>query len=197
MKKMKIQVYTTTTEPDITPFSMVYGSVWTAYDGGELNPEKLLLFNILYRQVNPYDGKGRTSYEKICVLLKQKPTEQNVNRINKLMTEMRDEHELVWFPEHSGSKDFSYLIADFKLAKLDKKDEQKWIDIKPYFQTQEQRQSRDKPPPTTTMQTDVQPRLAPPEQRSERSNSGGITHISESLGKYQSRPPQTETNTEN
>ena len=194
--KKKIPVHTTTKEPDITPFSMVYSSVWTAYDSGELNPEKLLLFNILYRQVNSYDGKGRTSYEKICVLLKLKPTDQQINRINKLMTQMRDEHELVWFPEHSGSKDFSYLIADFKLAKKPNETEQKWVDIKPYFQSKESSDNRGRERALPKPSAEPMPRHPPPEQRLERSNGEGATSIRDIIRQREIRPPQTNTETQ-
>lgn len=188
---MKIPIYTTTNEPeDTTPFSMIFGSVWKAYDAGELTSEKILLLAILYRQVNPYEGIGRTSYERICTLMKRRATDLNINGINKLMADLR-EQELIWFPNHSGSKDFSYVIADFKLAKKPNETTQKWIDIKPYFQSQKQNDSRDKPSTIATIQPEAQPRPKPPEQRPERSNSGGMAHISESLGKHQSRPPQT------
>lgn len=192
--KSKILVHTTTNESDdIIPFSMIFGSVWKAYDAGELTPEKILLLAVLYRQVNPYEGIGRTSYEKICVLLKRKPTQQNINGINKLMADLKDKHELVWFPNHSGSKDFSYVIADFKLAKKPNETTQKWVDIKPYFQSQKQSESRDKPPPIATIQPEAQPRSEPPAQRSERSNSGGFVKAGEVAKDRYSRPPQTNT----
>ncbi|OGY39954.1 MAG: hypothetical protein A2418_02195 [Candidatus Brennerbacteria bacterium RIFOXYC1_FULL_41_11] len=194
MKKMKITIYTTTNEPeDIRPFSMIFGSAWKAYDAGELTPEKILLLAVLYRQVNPYEGIGRTSYEKICVMLKRKTSQQNINGINKLMADLKDGHELIWFPNHSGSKDFSYVVADFKIAKKPNETTQKWIDIKPYFQSQKQSESSDKPPPIATIQSEAQPRLEPPVQRSERSNSEEITSIKEELRKRWGRPPQTNT----
>ncbi len=194
---MKIPIYTTLTEPEnITPFSMIFGSIWKAYDAGELTPEKILLLAVLYRQVNAYEGIGRTSYEKICVMMKRKPTSLNVNGINKVMMSLRDEHELIWFPNHSGSKDFSYVIADFKLALKPNETEQKWIDIKPYIQSQEQSSSRDSPPPIATIQTDVKPRLPPPKQMSEGSNSGGIKSVGDSIRERYGRPPQTNTDTQ-
>src|SRR3990167_7180356 len=110
--KNKIPIYTTSTEPeDVTPFSMVFGSVWKAYDAGELNTDKLLLFIFLYRKVNPYNGIGHISYTELCVQFKRKTSKQNINAINKLMMELRDEHQLIWFTPHSGSREFPYVIA--------------------------------------------------------------------------------------
>jgi len=196
-KTKKIKVYTTETEPeDITPFSMIFGSVWKAYDAGELTPEKVLLFAILYRNTNPYEGIGRISYEKICVILKRKSTSQNINSINKLMMELKNGHELVWFPKHSGRKDFAYVIADFKLAKKLNETTQKWVDIKPYFQSEKQNASRANAVTNATMQPEAQPRSEPPLQRSGRSNSGGFESIGKVAGGRYSRPSQTNTDNE-
>lgn len=125
--------------------------------------------------------------------MKRKPTPLKVNAINKLMKELRDEHRLIWFPSHSGIKDFSYQIADFKLAKKPNETIQKWVDIKPHFQSREQSQNRESSPPIATIQPEAQPRWKPPEQRSERSNSEGITHIGEDIARRYGRPSQTNT----
>lgn len=172
---------------------MIFGSMWEAYDAGLLTPEKILLLAILYRQVkNPRNGYGSTSYEMLCTMMKRKPTELNINGINKLMADLK-EQKFIWFPNHSGSKDFSYVIADFKLAKKPNETIQKWIDIEPYFQSQKQSGSRDKPPSNATIQPEAQPRSKPPEQRSERSNSGEFKSVGEvAEGRY-GRPPQTNT----
>lgn len=193
-KKMKIPIHTTLKEPDdYTPFSMVFGSVWRAYDAGELNPDKLLIFIILYRKVNPYKGIGLISYTEVCVQLKQKTSKQNINVINKLMMELRDEHQLVWFPPHSGSREFPYVIAKFKLAPLDKKDNDKWIDIDPYFQNKAQSESRAYERPIPKPSPEPMPRHSPPEQRLERSNSEGIKSLGDVIREREIRPPQTNT----
>jgi hypothetical protein len=193
-KKIKIPIYATEKEPeDYTPFSMVFASVWKAYDAGELNPTKLLIFIILYREVNPYNGIGFISYAEVCLNLKQKPIDKNINAINKLVLELRDEHHLIWFPEHSGSREFPYVIAKFKLASIDKKNNDKWIDIESYFQNKDKSESRANEITPTNPLLEPVPRQPPPEQRSERSNSEEITSIKEDIRKRYGRPPQTNT----
>lgn len=194
MKKMNIQVHTTTTEPEgYVPFSMVFGSTWRAFEAGEINREQFLIMNILYKRVNPYNGLGYISYTEVCIALKRKPTKLSINAINKLMVDLRDEHHLIWFPEHKGYREFPYLIADLKLAKKDEKEPTRWVDIKPNLQTQKQNDSRGSSPPIATIQPEAQPRCKPPEQRSEGRNSGGITHIGEDITRRYGRPPQTNT----
>lgn len=198
-KNMKIQVYTMTTEPeDVTPFSMVFGSVWKLFDAGELNLEKLAVYCILYRFVNPYEGIGRMSYAKICTHLKWPVTKQNVNSITKIMKDLKEE-ELIWFPKHSGNRDFAYVVAKFKLAKIEgnKSNQQdRWIDITRYFSPEKQNESRGNESALPTPPSDPMPRYSPPEQRSERSNSGGIKSIRDVIRERGIRPPQTDTNTQ-
>src|SRR3989344_8534714 len=177
-KKIKIQVYFTEEEPeDYTPFSMVFGWVWKAYDAGEINPDKLLLFNFLHRKVNPYNGIGFTSYTELCVQFKRKTSEQNINTINKMMMELRDVHKFIWFPSHSGSREFPYVIAKFKPAQLDKKDKNykdKWVDIDPNFQSKEQSESRGDTRVSAQPPPEPMPRQPMPNQRLERSNDSGF-----------------------
>ncbi|HEY4505757.1 MAG TPA: hypothetical protein VJG67_03635 [Candidatus Paceibacterota bacterium] len=191
-KKMKIPIHTTLTEPeDYTPFSMVFGSVWKAYDAGELNPDKLLLFNFLYRKVNPYNGIGLISYTELCVQFRRRTSKQNINAINKLMMELRDIHQLIWFPPHSGSREFPYVIAKFKFAPLDKKRDDKWIDIDPYFQSKDRSVSRAFERAVPKSSPEPMPRHQPPEQRLERSNDGGFTQVNKNpLDRYQTFPDE-------
>lgn len=190
---MKIIIHIIPKEPeDYTPFSMVFGSVWKAYDGGELSPEKLLLLLVLYRRVNPFNGMGQISYVEICILLRRSPTKQNINTINKLMMDLR-EAKFIWFPGHSGSREFPYVIAKFKLAKNPGNDSDRWVDIEPYFQSKDQSKSRANERTIPSPSPEPVPRQPPPEQRLERSNGEGITSIGDFLRKREIRPPQTDT----
>jgi hypothetical protein len=193
-KKMEIQVHTTDTEPqDYTPFSMMLGSMWRAYEAGEINSTAVMMLHILYKKVNPYNGRGYISYAEICVQLKEKPTELNVNGINKLMKDLRDEHHLIWFPNHSGSREFPYLIDKFKLAPIDKKDNDKWVNIEPNFQSKTQSGSRGDNRTLPKPSSEPMPRQPQPEQRLERSNDEGMTRLSEFMKGREIRPPQTDT----
>lgn len=193
---MKIVVYKTTEEPkDYTPFVLVSGAVFRAYSAGELNGEKILILLMLSKKVNPYNGIGATNYAEISAWLKLKTNRQSINHINKVMVELRDLHKLVWFFEHSGSRDFEYLIADFKLAKNSDNETPKWVDIAPYFQNQDQSQNRSVERASPKPSPEPMPRHPPPEQRLERSNGGEITSIGEDIKKRYGRPPQTNTDT--
>ncbi len=193
-KKTKIPLYTTEVEPeDYTPFSMVFASVWKAYDAGEINPEKLLLFLNLYRGVNPHNGYGFTSYAELCLRLKRRSTKLDENAMNKLMVSLRDDNHLVWFPQHSGSREFPYVLAKFKLAQINSKDKEKWIDIKQYFQSKNQSISRAYEPSLPSTPPEPPPRQPMSEQRLERSNGESITSIKEDLDRRYGRPPQTNT----
>ncbi|MEK6839834.1 MAG: hypothetical protein AABX72_02755 [Nanoarchaeota archaeon] len=197
---MSIKLHTTEKEPeDITPFAMIPQSVWQAYEMGKLNGGKVLLYAILHCHVNPFRGIGVTSYEKICGWLQLKPTKQNINHFNKIMVELRDKHGLIWYPTHSGSRGFEYVIAKYKLGKLsENKDKQpdRWIDIDPYFSRLEKDIGRGNEAATPKPPTEPSPRQQPQEQRSEGRNSGEMTHIGKNLGRYQSRPPYTDTDTQ-
>lgn len=194
MNKMSIPIYTTDKDPeDITPFAWVVAFIWKAYDAGELNVEKVMALLLLHRHVNPYEGIGRTSYAKICTWLKLQPTKQNINHINKVMTDLRDKHELVFFPEHSGSRDFKYVIAGFKFGKKQEDEPSKWIDIKRYFPKQEQSQSRGTNGGSSPTPPEQKPKQLSPQQRFERSNSGGITSVGEDIKNRYGRPPYTNT----
>jgi len=197
MNTMSIKLHTTEKEPeDIVPFAMVPQSVWRAYEMGTLNGERVLLFAVLYCHVNPYRGTGIASYEKICGWLQLKQTKQNINHVNKLMVELRDKHRLIWYPTHSGSRGFEYVIAKFKLAKLPENKEKqpdRWIDINPYFQDKEQSESRGTNGALPKPSSEPMPRHPPPEQRFERSNGDGFISAGEALEKRFGRPSQTNT----
>lgn len=187
---MEIKVHTTNKEPDdVAPFSMVTGKHWKMYDSGKLNPAEILLLTVLYRNVNPYEGKGRASYERICTWMKKSPTPKNANGVNKMMQRLRDELHLVWFPEHKGVKDFEYVLADFKRAKTPNKEKVDWVDITPYFQTLKQSNdigvSESRPEPVPRQPSSI--------QRLERRNDGGTKSIGEIMAQSEIRPPYTNT----
>lgn len=187
---MEIKVYTTNKEPDdIAPFSMATGRQWKLYDAGQLNPTEMMLLLVLYRNVNPYEGKGRASYERICTWMKKSPSPQNANTVNKMMQKMRDELKLVWFPKHIGIKDFEYVLADFKRAKKTKEEAPDWVDIKPHFQTSRQSDIISTP----ESRPEPVPRQTPPIQRLEHRNNGGATRIGEIMARSEIRPPYTNT----
>ncbi len=193
---MEIPIYTTANEPeDYKQFSIVFGSMWKAFDVGELSTEKLLLLLVLYRKVNAFNGKGQISYVEICILLRRSPTLQNINGVNKLMAALK-KAKFIWFPRHSGSREFPYVIAKFKLAKNHESDSDRWIDIEPYFQNEEQNKGRGNEKATTESPPDQKPRQPPPKQRLEGSNGGSIPHISEGLEERLRRGSQTETHTD-
>ena len=196
-KKIKIPIYTSDIQPeDYTPFSMILGRTWKAYDAGELNSEKVMLMSVLYRNINAYNAEGHTSYAGICILLKKQPTEQNINTVNKMMVELRDEHHLIWFLAHSGSRDFAYVLDMFKIATLGSKGKDKWIDIEAYFRQQSPKESRgiERPPPEP--EPEPLQRHAPPEQRSNKTISEMFAGGREILGLPKIRPPQTDTDTQ-
>lgn len=197
---MSIKLHTTEEEPeDIAPFAMIPQSVWRAYEMGRLNGEKILLYAVLHCHVNPFRGKGVASYEKICGWLQLKPTKQNVNRINKLMVELRDKHKLIWYPTHSGSRGFEYVVATYKLGKLpENKDKQpdRWIDIDLYFPRLEQDIGRSSEPTIPISSPEPSPRHPPPEQRLERSGDDGLTSVGEDIRHRKIRPPYTNTDTQ-
>ena len=195
MKKKHFPIYTTPDKPDIEPFSMLTVRVWEKYDLGELDVERLALMAVLYRHVNPHNGTGVTSYAKICTWLQLPPNANNSNHINKLMTELRDAHQLIWFPEHKGSRDFAYVVSDFKFAKNQKNEPRRWIDTKRYFR-KEQSESRGSDIPTNTPPPEAKPSNNPPQQRLERTNDGSVPHIAMYLPKDASRAPQTNTETQ-
>ncbi len=194
MKKKLFPIYTTTDEPDIEPFSMLTVHVWEKYDIGELDVERLALMAVLYRHVNPYNGKGITSYAKICTWLQLPPDENNCNHVNKLMNELRDSHQLIWFPVHKGVRDFAYVVSDFKFAKNQKNEPRKWIDTKRYFREQ-QSESRGSEVRTHIAPPEAKPSQNPLQQRSEKLNDGSMAHISKELQNRFSRGSQTNTQT--
>ncbi|HEY4505799.1 MAG TPA: hypothetical protein VJG67_03870 [Candidatus Paceibacterota bacterium] len=192
--KKKMVVYKTVEEPvDYVPFVMVPGSIFRAYNAGELNSEQLLVYLMLSKKVNPHNGIGATNYAEIAAWLKLKTDAQSNNHINKLMLDLRDENEIVWFSNHSGSRAFEYQLAEYKLAKNSDNEPPKWVDIVPHFPTTEQKQSRvntislPKPPP------EQKPRHPPPEQRLQRSNGEGIKSLGDIISERESRPPYTDT----
>ncbi|MEN9582494.1 MAG: hypothetical protein RL641_448 [Candidatus Parcubacteria bacterium] len=194
MKKTKIIVHKTTEEPkDYTPFVMVAGSIFRAYNAGELNGEKILVFLMLSKKVNPHNGIGAANYAEIAAWLKLKTNEQSTNHVNKLMVELRDKNKLLWFSKHGGSRDFEYVIADYKLAKNSDSEMPKWVDIAPYFQSQEQTKSRTSEKTTPKPSSEPIPRHPPPEQRLERSNDEEFTSLKDVIRKRESRPPYTNT----
>lgn len=193
-KKMEIQVHKSETQPqDYTPFSMMLGSMWRAYDAGEINSRAVMILLILYRKVNSFNGKGYISYAEICVQLKEKSTELNVNSVNKLMKELKDEHRLIWFPNHSGSRDFPYVIDKFKLAPTHNGDKGKWVNIEPNFQTKLQSESRGDIITLPKPLLEPMPMRQLQEQKREGSDSEGMKHIIKDLNKRYGRPPQTDT----
>lgn len=187
---MEIKVHVTNKEPeDIVPFSMVNAAQWKLYEAGRLNATELVLLLVLYKNVNPYEGKGRTSYEKICTWMRKSPSPKNANGVNKMMQRLRNELHLVWFPEHKGIKDFEYVLADFKRAKKTDGEPPDWVDVTQYFQTSEQSDG------TSVSDTHPEPvpRQAPVIQRSEHKNDGGIKSIGEVLARNEIRPSYTNT----
>lgn len=187
---MEIKVHITNKEPeDIAPFSMVTGKQWKLYDAGKLNATELLLLLVLYRNVNPYEGKGRASYERICTWMKKSPSPKNANGVNKMMQRLRNELHLVWFPEHKGIKDFEYVLADFKRAKKSEKEPSDWVDIKPYFQTSNQTAGIG----VSDTHPEPMPRQAPSIQRLVSRNDGGTKSIGEIMAQGEIRPPYTNT----
>lgn len=187
---MKLPIHTTEIEPvDIAPFALVPAFVWKLYDSGELNTDKLLLMLVLYRHVNPHDGMGRTSYEKICTWMQWSTNGKKVNIITKLMAELRDVHKLIYYPEHKGIKNFAYVVAGFKFAKNPQTKKPKWIDINPYFQTSSQKSASAVPEVIKEL-----PQNQPLQnQRLEHRNDGSIKQIGEVLKSSHFRPPYTNT----
>lgn len=187
---MNLPIHTTEIEPvDIAPFALVPAFVWKLYDSGELNRDMLFLMLVLYRHVNPHDGMGRTSYEKICTWMQWSPNGKKVNIITKLMTELRDVHKLIYYPEHKGIKNFAYVVAGFKFAKNPQTKRRKWIDINCYFQTLNQK-------PVSVVREVIrehQQNQPPQNQRLERQNDGSLKSMSELLDSSRFRPPYTNT----
>jgi len=197
---MGIKLHTTEKEPeDIAPFAMVPQLVWWAYEMRKLNGEKVLLYAVLHCHVNPYRGKGIASYGKICGWLQLKSTRQSVNRINKLMVELRDKHRLIWYPTHSGSRGFEYVVAKYKLGKLPEnknKQPDRWIDIDLYFPRLEQDTGGGNEVAAPILSPELAPRQSPQEQRLERSGVSGFTSIGEDTRHWKIRPPYTNTDNE-
>lgn len=193
---MSIPIYTTNKEPeDYTQFSMTVASVWNLYDLGKLSPEEGWLLNVLYKKVNPYKGWGKTSHTELCVAMQMKPTPAKVNRITKMMRRLK-KHELVWFPKHSGSRGFEYVVAKFKFGKLQEKETDKWIDITPYFSSRNQNTGRGENRTFTNPSPEPVQREQPQEQRFQRSETGSFTRISDELSKRFGRGSQTDTETQ-
>lgn len=187
---MEIKVHTTNKQPeDIAPFAMVPSFVWKLFDGGKLNLKELALYAVLHRHVNPYEGKGRASYQRICTWMRLSPSEKNANSVNKMMQRLRDELQLMYFPEHKGIPDFEYLLADYQRGKKDRNEAPDWVDIKPYFQTSKQNGNTGESEPLP----EPVPRQAPVMQRLERRNDGSIKSMDELLDSSRFRPPYTNT----
>lgn len=191
--KKEIPLHTTTEEPEDTiPFTMTYSSVWKAYESGDLTSDKFLIFCILCHLVNPFDGKGRTSYQKIVAILQKSPTKQNINLINKCMVELRDRHKLIWFPEHSGSRGFIFVTDKYKLAPIKEKTPQRWVDVKKY--TEEKRQNIEPIIRRGIAESTIQPlpNQGIPNPSFERRRSGSFEPISDDLEERYGRGSQTE-----
>ncbi len=190
---METKVYTTNKQPeDIAPFAMLPAFVWKLFDGGKLNLKELALYAILHRHVNPYEGKGRASYQRICTWMRLSPTDKNANSVNKMMARLRDELQLIYFPEHKGAPDFEYLLSDYQRGKKERNEAPDWVDIKPYFQTPKQNADIGIP----DVHPEPMPRRALEIQMLENRNNGAIKSIGEIMEKSAIRPPYTDTNTQ-
>lgn len=188
---MKINVHTTDKEPeDIAPFTMIPALVWKAYDG-EITPEMLITFSVLSRHVNPHEGIGRASYAKICTWLQIDANKQHINRVNKVMTSLRNEHKLIWFPGHSGSRGFQYVVANYKLAKRPDKGGDRWIDIGQYFEKSGLDHDRGHAEGPFIARAETKPNEPPPEQRLERYKNPSFTKLGDHFRDRLSRPPYT------
>lgn len=184
---MKIKVHITDKEPDgVVPFTMTPDFVWKLYDSGDINAKEMHLWNVLYRNVNAYNGTGTASHTRICTWMHISPTKQNVNAVTKMMARLR-KLQLIWFPDHKGVRDFAYVLSDFKRAKKLENTPPDWVDIKPYFQTSNQTkgisEAESHPEPAQ--------RRAPENQRSEHRNSAGLQGIGEVISRMDIRPPHT------